>query len=86
VKDENQWSKESNKLQSAINDITHKNIKQISKWVDDNPLCKDLNNKKNDEYLHLINNCMVGSNEKEINENYKKIIHNISKEVIIQKE
>ena len=86
VKDENQWIKESNKLKSAINQISHKNIKQIPQWVENNPSCKDITSKKNDEYLHLINNCMVGSNESEINENYKKIIHNISKEVVIQKE
>jgi hypothetical protein len=86
VKDENQWIKESNKLKSAINQISHKNIKQIPQWVENNPACKDITSKKNDEYLHLINNCMVGSNESEINENYKKIIHNISKEVVIQKE
>jgi hypothetical protein len=86
VKDENQWTKESNKLKSAINQISHKNIKQIPEWIKENPACQDVTSKKNDEYLHLINNCMVGSNDEEINDNYKKIIHNISKEVVIEKE
>jgi hypothetical protein len=86
IKDKNQWSKESNELKTAINEISHKNIKQIPIWIENNPACKDISNKLNDEYLHLINNCMVGSDEKEINENYKKIIQNISKEVFIQKE
>lgn len=86
VKNENQWTKESNTLKTAINVISHKNIKQISKWMENNPSCKDITSKKNDEYLHLVNNCMIGSNEEEINDNYKKIIRNISKEVVIQKE
>ena len=86
VKDDNQWTKESNKLKTAINEISHKNIKQISNWIQQNPSCKDITSKKNDEYLHLINNCMIGSNEEEINNNYKKIIHNISKEVVIVKD
>jgi hypothetical protein len=85
VKDENQWTKESNKLKTAINEISHKNIKQIPEWIKENPTCQDLTSKKNDEYLHLINNCMVGSTTEEINENYNKIIHNISKEVVIVK-
>lgn len=86
VKDDNQWTKESNKLKTAINQISHKNIKQISEWIEQNPSCKDITSKKNDVYLHLVNNCMIGSSEEEINNNYKKIIHNISKEVVITKE
>lgn len=86
VKDENKWEKESNKLKSAIQEISHKNIKQISQWSHENPSCKDITSKKNDEYLNLINNCMAGSDKEEINENYQKIIHNISKEVVIIKQ
>ena len=86
VKDENKWEKESNKLKSAIQEISHKNIKQISQWSQENPSCKDITSKKNDEYLNLINNCMAGSDKEEMNENYQKIIHNISKEVVINKQ
>ena len=86
VKDENKWEKESNKLKSAIQEISHKNIKQISQWSQENPSCKDITSKKNDEYLNLINNCMAGSDKEEMNENYQKIIHNISKEVVIIKQ
>jgi hypothetical protein len=85
IKDENKWEKESNKLKKAIQQLSHKNIKQIPEWIKENPSCKDVTSKKNDEYLNLVNNCMAGSNIEEADENYKKIIHNISKEVVIEK-
>jgi hypothetical protein len=85
IKDENKWEKESNKLKTAIQQLSHKNIKQIPEWIKENPTCKDITSKKNDEYLNLVNNSMAGSNIEEADENYKKIIHIISKEVVIEK-
>jgi hypothetical protein len=85
IKDENKWEKESNKLKKAIQQLSHKNIQQIPEWIKENPSCKDITSKKNDEYLNLVHNCMAGSNTEEADENYKKIIHNISKEVVIEK-
>jgi hypothetical protein len=88
IKDENKWEKEDDenkKIKTAIQKITHKNIKQISSWVEQNPCCKDVNSKKNDEYMRLISNCMMGENGDEQNANLNKIISRVAKEVIINK-
>jgi hypothetical protein len=84
VKDKDAWEKENeekNKLKNAIFHISNKNIQQINKWVDANPNCKDSDSRKNDQYLHIVGESM-GSIEPS---NVNKIIHNISKEIVIDK-
>jgi hypothetical protein len=84
VKDQNAWEKENDenkKIKKAIYHISNKNIQQIPKWVEANPNCKDSESRKNDQYLHIIGEAM-GSIEPS---NLEKIIHNISKEVVIDK-
>jgi hypothetical protein len=88
VKDEDKWEKENTekeKITKAIQKVVHKNIQQIPDWVKQNPHCKDSDSKKNDQYLHLLINSMSGSDEDEVETNMNKIIHNISKEVVIDK-
>jgi hypothetical protein len=88
VKDENQWIKEENdkkKMKNVIQQITHKNIKNISSWVDKNPSCKDSTSNKNDEYMKLVSNCMSGDCEEEQSTNVNKIITKVAKEIIIEK-
>jgi hypothetical protein len=88
IKDEDKWSKENeekNKIKKAIQHIAHKNIKNISNWVEENPSCKDNTCYKNDEYMKLISNCMSGECEEEQNININKIISNVAKTVIIDK-
>jgi hypothetical protein len=84
VKDQNAWEKENDenkKIKNAIYHISNKNIQQIPKWVEANPNCKNSESRKNDQYLHIIGESM-GSIEPS---NLVKIIHNISKEVVIDK-
>jgi hypothetical protein len=88
IKDEDKWEKENiekEKITKAIKSDVHKNIKQIPEWVKQNPTCKDSTSKKNDEYLKLISNNMSGIDNEEVETNMNKIIHNISKEVVIEK-
>lgn len=88
IKDKDQWEKEDNektKIKQAIKMVGGKNIKQIPLWVEQNPQCKDINSSKNDEYMKLISNSMIGSDEQETAENMNKIIKNVSKEVVIDK-
>jgi hypothetical protein len=88
IKDEDKWSKEDEekkKVKQAIQQITHKNIKNISNWVEENPECKDSSNKKNDEYMKLISNSMSGECEEEQLQNINKIITNVAKTVTIDK-
>ena len=65
--------------------MKHKNIKQIPKWVEQNPEYKDLTSIQNDQYLRLVNNAMSGIDTEEIEKNYNKIISNVAKEVVITK-
>ena len=84
VKDENKWEKENEekeKMRKVINHISNKNIKQIPIWVEENPNCKDSDSTKNTEYLHIVGQSMGCTEDK----NYQKIIHNISKEVMVDK-
>jgi hypothetical protein len=88
IKDKNNWEKEDKDktlLTKAIKIIGSKNIQQIAGWVEQNPQCKDGNSKKNDEYMNLISNTMLGSTFEEQTENINKVIKNVSKEVQIYK-
>jgi hypothetical protein len=88
IKDDNKWSKEDDekhKFKSVIRHVANQNIKQISKWVEQNPSCKDPESKKNDEYMQLIYNNVLGGTNEENDKNYSKIIKNVTKEVIIDK-
>ena len=88
IKDENEWTKEdSNKthLMKAIKKVGRKNIQQIFEWQKKYPEFNDPKSKQNDKYLKMICNTMSGSTEEEQEKNINKIIKNITKEVIINK-
>ena len=89
IKDEkNAWEKEDkdkSRITKAIKIIGSKNIQQIADWVEQNPQCKDINSKKNDEYMNLIANTMIGSTREEQSENINRVIKKVSKEVQIYK-
>jgi hypothetical protein len=89
VKDEDKWEKENNdkeKLQKAIKKVSYKNVLQISGWQKEHPGCEFSNNKKNDEYLQIVNESMGAFTDEENVENINKIIKNVAKEVAIEKE
>ena len=89
VKDCNIWekdNKEKEKIKKAIKIITNKNINQISQWQKENPEYYKVDNKKNDEYMQIVYSAMCGETMDEANKNYEKIIKNVAKEVIINKE
>lgn len=89
IKDNNVWEKEGEnreKLKLAIKTVASKNIKQIPLWQKENPDCFDFSSKKNDQYLHIVSNAMNGLTPEETQKNYDKIISNLAKEVIIQKD
>jgi hypothetical protein len=88
VKDNNTWVKDEEKKQMkrAIKLIEHKNIKLIPDWVKANPDAEDYSSKKHDEYNKMLDNAM-GEMEDEDNErNYERIIKNVAKEILIDKE
>jgi hypothetical protein len=88
VKEENKWEKENDekdKLSKAIKKVSYKNVLQIQNWQKENPGCEYSHNKKNDEYLQIVNESMGAFTEEENEEYINKIIKNVAKEVIIEK-
>ena len=73
-------------LTKAIKTIANENIKQISKWKDNYPDCIKSNSRKNDLYLKIVSNSMSGGSKEECEKNYNKIINNVAKETVINKE
>ena len=89
VKDNNKWEKESDDkpiLTKAIKVIANENIKQIGEWRNKNPDCTSSDSRKNDLYLKIVSNSMNGLTEEEGKKNINKIISNVARETIIQKD
>ena len=89
VKDDNQWNKEDadkQKLTNAIKTVANKNFKQLPQWQKENPTFYDPDSKANDKYMQIISESLSGSNKSESTDNYNKIIKNIAKQTIIEKE
>ena len=89
IKNDNQWTKENEDnpvLTNAIKVIANENIKQISQWKKNNPDCTDSESKKNNLYLKIVSNAMSGSSKYETDKNINKIISNVAKEIIINKD
>ena len=84
VKDEDKWEKEEDskpKIIKAIKYITHHNIKALPQWQKENPLYYDSRSKDNDRHNQII--IQIMSDEEKL---YNKIISNVSKNVVIDKE
>ena len=89
VKDNDRWEKETQDkpiLTRAIKNIANENIKQIKHWQDKYPDCTSASSRKNDMYLKIVSNSMNGLTEEEGRKNISKIISNVAKETVIQKD
>jgi hypothetical protein len=89
IKNEDQWSKDDEQkttIKNAIKQVANKNIKKITEWQKNNPNYSDPDSKQNDKYMKILLNSMSGSTKEESEKNYEKIVKNISKEVVIQKD
>lgn len=89
IKSENKWIKETDdktNIKNAIKQVANKNIKQIKQWQEKHPEFNDPTSKINDKYMKIVYNSMSGSTEEEQKNNINKIIRNVAKEVIIDKQ
>jgi hypothetical protein len=89
IKNENKWEKEEDskpKLTKAVKQIAGKNIKQIFEWQKVHPDYSDPDTKTNDKYMKMLTHVMSGGTIEETNTNYEKVVRNITKETIIDKE
>ena len=88
VKDKDAWEKENDenfKIKQAIKGIENKNIKQLPQWRAENPTAEDTDTKKHLDYQHILCESMGGSTLEDDNKKHEKIVRNIAKEVVIDK-
>jgi len=88
VKDDNKWEKEDperKKLRKMIKRVAIRNYKQVREFKEKYPDCDKSESKYSDEYNKIIIESMGGSGDND-NEKEDKIIRNIAKEVLIDKE
>jgi len=87
VKHENKWEKEDDnntKLRKAIKRVANKNITLLPKFREKYPDYGNSSSKISDKYDHIVIEAMGGAGNNDV-EKENKIIHNISKHVIINK-
>ncbi len=87
IKDEDKWEKEdenNTKLRKAIKRVANKNIKLLSKFREKYPDYGNSSSKISDKYDHIVIEAMGGAGNNDM-EKENKIIHNISKCVVIDK-
>ena len=88
IKDQDEWTKEDadkTHLSKAIKDVSKKNVQQIFEWQKKYPEYKDPDSRQSDRYMEMICNTMNASSKEEQDKNMNKIIKNITKEVVIDK-
>ena len=87
IKDENKWEKEDEqkrKIIKAIKRVVCKSQRLIPKFKEEHPDCLKASSKFSDQYNKIIVESMGGSGDND-REKEEKIIRNISKQVIIDK-
>jgi hypothetical protein len=87
IKDEDKWEKEDDnntKLRQAIKRVANKNIKLLPQFREKYPDYSNSSSKISDKYDHIVIEAMGGAGNNDV-EKEDKIIHNISKCVIIDK-
>ena len=72
-------------LFQPISEDWNKNIKQIAEWQKLHPEYNNPESKQNDKYMQIVLNSMSGSTKEESEKNYVKIIKNVIKETVIDK-
>jgi hypothetical protein len=87
IKDENKWEKEDEekkKLKKVIKKVAFKNQRLLMKFKETHPGCNYSESKYSDQYSKLVIEAMGGTGNND-DEKEAKIIKNISKEVVIDK-
>ena len=87
IKNDNEWTKDDNKVQisKAVKVVSRKNVSQIGEWQKKYPKYKDSESKQNDKYMEMISNVMAGGSKEEQEHNVSKIVRNVTKETVIDK-
>jgi hypothetical protein len=89
VKDQDSWEKENNeksKLTQAVKIVATKNLQQMQEWQKTYPECVVNNTPQNEDFMNIMLAALGGQTEEEDDKNREKILRNIAKEVLIDKD
>ena len=87
IKEENKWEKDTEEkimFNKALNKVIQKNIQQIRKWREENPRCEIMETKEYEFHFILMQQCIGGGTGQQ-EPNNKKIIKNIAKYVLVDR-
>jgi hypothetical protein len=89
IKDNNIWEKENNekqKLKWTIDKIAQLNLNQLQNWQQEYPKCIENNTKENEYFFKLAAVALGGKGEDEQDKYREKIMRNVLKEVVLDKQ
>jgi len=89
IKDNDIWAKdneEKQKLKWTIDKIAQLNLNQVQNWQEKYPVCIENNTKENEYFFKLAAVALGGKGEDEQDKYREKIMRNVLKEVIIDKQ
>jgi hypothetical protein len=89
IKDNDKWEKENNekqKLKWTIDKIAQLNLHQLQKWQEKYPVCIENNTKENEYFFKLAAVALGGRGEDEQDKYRDKIMRNVLKEVVLDKQ
>jgi hypothetical protein len=88
IKNQDSWEKdnqEKTKLKNIVNRIARKNLEQLPAWQAENPGYVTSDTPENNEFIKISLNSLGGYSEEEENKHLDKIMKNVLKEVIVDK-
>jgi len=89
VKNENEWVKETHEkthLKNAVEKVAIRNLKQLRLWQQENPEYDDVDTPLNDRFMKISLNALGGTCREDEEKNKEKIMKNVMKEVVLDKE
>jgi hypothetical protein len=86
IKDENKWEKDEDrsKMHKLIKKVAFKNANMFAKFKEEHPDCMKYHSVHNDKYNKIVYESMGGKGDNDFEKN-EKIIKNVLKEVIVDK-
>ena len=89
IKEDNKWEKEDvhkTKLRKAVKKVAHKNQQQLHTWQDENPNFEILNTPECEKFIDYSQAALGGYGDEEDEMFENKIMNNVLKEVVLDKE
>ena len=89
IKEDNKWEKEDvhkTKLRNAVKKVAHMNQQQLHTWQDENPNFEILNTPECEKFIDYSQAALGGYGKKEDEMFENKIMNNVLKEVVLDKE